>query len=185
MGQELVKERLAVLGADLIDNVVLTDRGSGPASMVTTPRWMLTGKRDRFLGLFPPPGIDPALVEAAPRFGRAIRDARSEGGWERREPLLKGLGAAKAEPHLIGVERIARRVFRFWSRLARAAGPPGGALRAVVLVGFGLWLVLSAILVLPIGVLIRLAVQPFMREKLKRDVAYFEAPSGSDTSRIE
>ncbi|MDN5862820.1 MAG: dialkylresorcinol condensing enzyme, partial [Salinisphaera sp.] len=33
------------------DNVVVTDPGPSLATFVTTPRWMLTGRKDRFLGM--------------------------------------------------------------------------------------------------------------------------------------
>jgi hypothetical protein len=48
MAQEKIKKRLAELGATLIDNVVLVDRGSSLATFITTPRWMLTGKKTVF-----------------------------------------------------------------------------------------------------------------------------------------
>ena len=56
-----VPAALAALGARLIDHVAFTDPGPTLATLVTTPRWMLTGRRDAWLGL-PPAGIDAATA---------------------------------------------------------------------------------------------------------------------------
>ncbi len=48
MAQEKVKVLLKELEATLIDNVVLIDKGSSLETFITTPRWMLTGKKDSF-----------------------------------------------------------------------------------------------------------------------------------------
>ncbi len=45
MAQEKVKVLLKELEATLIDNVVLIDKGSSLETFITTPRWMLTGKK--------------------------------------------------------------------------------------------------------------------------------------------
>src|SRR3989304_2795692 len=54
--QEKVKAMLTSLGARLIDNVVLVDQGPPWTTFVTTPRWLLTGKKDGFWGIFPAAG---------------------------------------------------------------------------------------------------------------------------------
>ena len=42
-----MKRELARLGAEHCDNVAVTDSGPAWTTFVTTPRWMLTGRRDR------------------------------------------------------------------------------------------------------------------------------------------
>lgn len=52
MAQEKMKAVIADLGGTLIDNAVLTDQGGSIYAFITTPRWLLTGKKIRF-GCFP------------------------------------------------------------------------------------------------------------------------------------
>ena len=63
--QETVKQLLSEVGARLLDNVVLTDQVSALASFVTTPRWLLTGKKDEFWK-FPAAGISQSDIMSYP-----------------------------------------------------------------------------------------------------------------------
>ena len=179
MAQETMKRRLHALGAHLIDNVVLTDRAHSAATFISTPLWMLTGRRGPFLGgLVPAAGIDAADVAAASRFGRAIAAGLPTLEAERPRPLLTGLGAVKIDERLIASERIGHRSFRIWGRLLLALGPPRSAPRKLVL---GLYVVFLGVMILtvaPVGALLKRAVAPFTRERIEHQRAYFAAPSG-------
>ena len=119
---ETMKRLLALAGAIHIDNVVLTDPSPPLASFVTTPRWMFTGKRDRFMG-FPPAGVpgggDPAPLavrhgdlerRVLARGARGALDPARAGGRRRgvavraaradRTPLLPALGAGSSTPRV-------------------------------------------------------------------------------------
>lgn len=190
MGQEQVKRRLTALGATLCDNVVLVDRGSAAATLFTTPRWMLTGKKDRFMGVMPAAGILEQQVAEVARFGDVIRRALHNGPILDQQPVLEGYGAVKVTPRHIWVERCGRGLFMPWGRAARACGEPasqGGHVslaRHAVLILFAFWLLLAVLTLLPIGVFLILITRPFMRKKEARDVAYFEGPSGSRTTQL-
>jgi hypothetical protein len=181
--QEKVKKLLAGLGARHMDNVVLTDQGPSWATFITTPRWVLTGKKDGFWGIFPPAGVSDADIASAERFGRALVNSlsllKSTNG-----PLFSGLGAAKVNPGLVAGEKIAHRSFMLWGRLLRAIGPPGNPLRRVVLVAYILFLVSMILTVLPVSMLVRALLRPVLRERLDAEVARLEGPSGSSTERL-
>ncbi len=71
--QEQVKEYLDQAGAQLIDNIVLTERTHGAISVITTPTWLLSGKRGPYLGgMLPRAGVWQSDVQDAARFGKAI-----------------------------------------------------------------------------------------------------------------
>lgn len=181
--QEKVKELLAAHGARHIDNVVLVDQGPPWATFVTTPRWLLTGKKAGFWKIFPPAGVSAAEIAAAARFGRALADAlpqvQSATG-----PMLTGLGAVKVNPGYVAGERIARRSFQVWGRLLRAIGPGGHPLRRLVLVVYAVFLVSMILTVMPVSILLRALLRPLLRRKLDAEVARLEAPSGSSTERL-
>lgn len=179
MAQESVKKRLAELDAHLIDNVVLTDRAHSAATFVSTPLWMLTGRRGPFFwGLVPAAGIDPDDIAAARRFGLAIEAGLSELDALKPRSLLTGLGAVKVNERLIASERIGHRSFRLWGRLLMALGPPSSLLRRFVLCLYIVFLAVMILTVAPLTAMIKRAVAPFTRARIARQRAYFAQPSG-------
>jgi len=179
MAQETVKRRLADLGAHLIDNVVLTDRTHSAATFVSTPLWMLTGRKGPFLwGRIPAAGIDPVDVAASRRFGVAIASGLQELDAARPKSLLRGLGAVTVNERLIASERIGQRSFKIWGRLLMGLGPPGSLLRRAVLCLYILFLATMILTVAPVTAVIKRLFTPWMRERIARQRAYFAQPSG-------
>jgi len=175
--QETVKRLIQEAGGELRDNVVFTDRAPTLATLITTPRWLLTGTRDGFLGL-PPAGVADADIAGADRFGhalaRALREGREKGGG----PMLGGLGAARVDPRLIFSERAGKRAFGAWSRIIRLGGAPGSWLRLPLVVLFCLYLVAMILAVVPASLLLQRLLRPLLARRLELQKAYFEAPSG-------
>jgi len=104
IGQEKMKDLLAGLNARLLDNVVLTDQGKSLYTFVTTPRWMLTGKKDSFW-FFPKAGVAEKKISATDRFGLRLGEALAQDKEQGREALLSGLGAVNVSGKLIATER--------------------------------------------------------------------------------
>ena len=177
IGQEKMKSLLSGLGARLLDNVVLTDQGKSLYTFVTTPRWMLTGKKDRFL-FFPKAGVAEQEISAADRFGERLAEAlaldKEQGG----EPLLSGLGAVNVNGKLIATERIAHRSFLIWSKLIKRAGKPNSLGRNIVITIYACFLFCLVLTVVPLNMLVRSVFSPLRRKAVAREVAYFEQPSG-------
>jgi len=146
--QETVQRLIRAAGGALRDNVVFTDRAGVLASFITTPRWLLTGKREGFFGL-PPAGIADSDIATAGRFGRALLGALRAGRERGGAPLLAGLGAAPVDPRLIFSERAGRRAFAVWARLIRLAGPAGAWTRLPLLALFCAYLVTMILVVVP------------------------------------
>ena len=157
--QETMKRLIADAGGELRDNVVFTDAGSTLASFITTPRWLLTGRRDAFWGL-PAAGVADDEVAAGERFGRALLAALRSDRERRPGPMLAGMGAEKVDPRLVFSERAGQRAFRAWSRLIRLGGAPGALGRAPLLALFCLYLVTMIIVVVPPSLLLQRVLRP-------------------------
>lgn len=179
---EKTKALLAAAGARLIDNVVLTDPGPVLATFITTPRWLLTGRQDGFWGL-PPAGLSAAQIDGARRFGRALREGLLAGRERDGQPLLRGLGAAHADPRLLVSEKAGTRSFHVWGRLLMAAGPPGSARRRPLLALYVAFLVGMIVTIVPASLALQALLRPVLRKRLSRMAATFELPSGSSTER--
>jgi len=177
LAQESVKQLVQEAGGRLLDNVVFTDQGGTLATFVTTPRWLLTGRRNSFWGL-PAAGVAEEETANAARFGLALLDALRAGRECKDAPMLAGLGAARVDPKLIFSERAARRAFSAWSRLIRLGGAPGSIARVPMLALFSICLVAMILTVVPTSLLVQRITRPLFAARLRSLQAYYELPSG-------
>lgn len=179
MAQERMKARLAAIGARLIDHAVLTDDTHSALTFISTPLWMLTGKRGPFLGgIVPAAGVPAAEIEACARFGEAIAARLPEHDPSDDSPMLQGLGAVTVNERLIASERIGKRSFRLWGSLLRALGAPGTPLRRAGLGLYILFLLTLILTVVPISAVLKRLAAPLARGRTAAQRAYFAAPSG-------
>jgi hypothetical protein len=181
MAQEQMKKSISELGGSLIDNIVLVDQGRPAASFVTTPRWLWTGKKNRFLGLFPPAGVSESDIENASRFGKALGKGLHDGRVAAKTSVLGGMGAVRVIPHNITAERLGRRSFRIWGRVIRVVGKQGQRRRLPLLLGYAAFLSVAIIAILPASLAVRrlLLLSPAYRQRMRAQVERYEQPSGS------
>ncbi|MDH5368988.1 MAG: dialkylresorcinol condensing enzyme [Gammaproteobacteria bacterium] len=184
MAQQAVKKLLTEAGAHLIDNIVLTDQGSTLASFITTPRWVLTGRKGSFWG-FPPAGIAVSEIQAAKRFGNAIRDALAKNIEKEGRPLLAGLGAANVDISLVQSEKAGYRSFLVWGKLLRAIGKPSNTLRKLILILYIIFLVTLILTVVPVTMILQKIMRPLFKKRFQAIKEHYELPSGSATDRIQ
>ena len=184
MAQNAVAELLKEAKAHLLDNIVLTDQGSTLASFITTPRWVLTGKKESFWG-FPAAGISDTEIKSASRFGNAIRDALVEDREKHNGPLLKGLGAVNVDISLVQSEKAGYRSFRIWGKLLRAIGKPTNPLRKLILIFYIVFLVTLILTIVPITMILQKLLRPLFKKKFQSLKEQYELPSGSATNRIQ
>lgn len=182
LAQDKMQHMLSDCGARLIDNVVLTDPSPTLVTLLTTPWWLLTGKK-RLLA-FPEAGIDAASVAASERFGHALRDALRQDGERGPGPLLQGLKACEVNPRLLVSERAGTRSFYLWGKLLRAAGGPQAAARKPLLLLYVVFLVLLIVSVVPLSLLLQAALRPWLAQRLQTVKRQFEMPSGSGQERM-
>ena len=181
--QETTKRLIAEAGGQLCDNVVLTDRAHPLATFITTPRWLLTGRRDSFFGL-PPAGVNPAAITDCARFGAALAHALEKDQEKTGMPLLGGLRAVTVEARLIMSERAGQRAFRVWSWIVSRFGAAGQKRRQPVLFAFAFYLVTLIITIVPLSLLLQTLLRPLLAARLARLKDYYEQPSGSQDYRL-
>lgn len=177
IAQEKMKGLLTDLGARLIDNVVLTDQGKSLYTFVTTPRWMLTGKKDSFW-FFPPAGVFEKEITAASRFGDRLCKALQNNEERSNIPLLRKMGAVNVNGKLIATEHIAHRSFLIWSKLIKKAGPQNSRGRNIVITIYVIFLLTLILTVVPLNMLIRKLLSPYRKKSLAKAINYYEQPSG-------
>jgi hypothetical protein len=182
--QKTMQQLIAEAGGELRDHLVFTDQGHALATFITTPRWVLTGRRDRWLGL-PPAGVAPEEIRQASRFGRALGDALNQDGEKSGAAMLTGLRAATVNPRLALSERAAHRAFKVWSRLIRAFGRRGQWRRRPILLVFALYLITLVLTVVPLSLLVQWLLSPLLKPRLERLKVELEQPSGSQDFNLK
>ncbi len=112
-----VKDQIERRGGRPCGAIALVDRAPNLASVVTIVYWMFSGKKDRFLGLFPPPGVSEADISGAKRFGEAIGPLLLRNRLDCLEEELRKLLAAEPNPSLVRLERRGKKIFTLWSKV--------------------------------------------------------------------
>lgn len=182
--QEQVKQLLATLQAHLIDNVVLIDAAGTALSFISTPLWMLTGKKGP-VGFLPKAGVSEHNIAAASRFGVAIHKELLKPQPDLTHSLLQGLEAVKVNENLIMSEVMARRGFVIWGKLLRAIGGRENALRRVLIYFYVIYLVTLILTLVPLSAIIKKILSPFLRKRIAQQKAFFSMPSGDDNYNME
>ena len=182
--QQTMQQLIAAAGGQLRDHIAFTDQGHPLATFITTPRWVLTGRRDKFLGM-PPAGVAPKEIEQANRFGYALAKALDRNEEKSGAPMLTGLKACTVNPRLAVSERAGRRAFGVWSKLIRVFGQRGQWRRRPLLLLFLIYLITLILTVVPLSLLVQCLLSPLLKPRLDRLRAELELPSGSQEFNLQ
>jgi hypothetical protein len=184
MAQERVKECLKRVGGKLIDNVALVHQGNAITSLITTLRWLWTGKKEGFWKIFPSAGVSDKDIKRAERFGKAIEHALETGEIEKSQPLFRGLGAVRVDPNIIKQEKAAYGNFLVWGKIMKAVGKQGELKRLPFLVLFMLYLSMLILISFPVSLILHIIINPLRKKALLKELRYYEEPSGSSTEKL-
>jgi len=184
MAQEKMKKLLSDLGANLIDNVVLIDRGKSLETFITTPRWLLTGRKNSFWGLTEA-GIATEEIKKSNRFGSALVAALKHDEEKKNQPLLQDLEAVNVDINLIKSEKIIHRSFRIWGALIRKFGERGSPKRKPMLIIYMVFLVLMLLTVVPINMVVQSILLRLNKKSVQKQKAQYELPSGNGSKRMK
>lgn len=174
---EIVKKMIKKMGGIHIDNVVVTHQGPPLATFITTPRLLLTGKKDKFLGALPPGGVRDEEINALSRFGRQIVNNLWALSNSSHQPLFTGLGAVEVDSRYIIPEIIGRFAYTPWAKLARFFGKPGSWSRRPIIYLFAANLVLALPIVLICSMLFRVLLYPLIHKRIESYVDTLKSPS--------
>jgi hypothetical protein len=167
---EIVKGRLRAVGARPVGHIVLMDRAYHLVSVITILYWMLTGRKDRLLGLFPKPGVSEADIARCADYGELVGRALSSPTFPDIQDRLNELSAGRVVPHLMFMENQAVRVFDIWSKILLGKGSRGDARRRGTVRLFGWYLGITVMLFSPLSFLLFYLSLPFRRAAVDRQI---------------
>ena len=172
--QEDIKRMILENGGELKGNIALCDRHQNLLSVVTIIYWLMTGKKDRYLGIFPKPGISEKDINDAIKFGKPINEALLSNSYENLQEKLISLGAVELAPDITFIERKAKKIFYLWSGFILKKGGPGAKERIGRLKMFKWYLLFVIFAVSPIASLVFYITYPLFYKKIRKNMAYFK-----------
>ena len=163
--QEKVRNMLVKKGARIVANIALTDRHYNHISVLTIVHWLFTGKKDKYLGIFPLPGVSQKDITNATQYGELVLNHSQK--VEYQQSLQKEIvsqGGVQVKPFLLSAEKKANRLFGIWAR-AIYQSPR----RKFLLKCFHAYLYFAIWILMPIVWLFYWLTYPLFYKKIRRD----------------
>lgn len=170
LAHEKVKALLTQNGALLKGNVALVDRAGNLISVITIVEWMFSGKKEKYLGIFPKPGVSEKDINESEKFGHTIKEALAEDNYQGLQQKLVAQGAVKVSPYLLQVDRKGNFIFSKWTAIITKKNKS----RKMLLKVFYVYLALAIWIISPIVYILHLFTYPFKLRKIKKEVAYYK-----------
>jgi hypothetical protein len=137
----IINNKLKALGSKKIRNLVLCDTGPAWATFITTPRWMLTGKKEAF-SFFPEAGVSEKEFQRASRFASLIASNGID-------DEVIDCSHHQTNANLV-MEKIGRMVFKRWASLIDRLTNSDGLFRDFLLMLFRINLVVLILTLVPL-----------------------------------
>jgi len=159
-----VKKILKESGARLAGNISLVDRHLNLVSFVTIFHWMLHNKKDRYLNIFPKPGVSDTDIANTKVFGEIVIPHIEKGEWNGLQAELMGSKAVDLKYHLMFIESKAGIMFTVWAKFIATKQN-----KTAWLVAFKYYLMIALFVATPIVfVFDQLFFKPFLPRYIRR-----------------
>lgn len=178
--QEKLKRLLVSVDADLVGHIALTDRHINHISVITIEHWMMSGRKDRYLGIFPKPGISDSDIENASKFGHPIKEALIAADFTELQEKLLQLDAVRINPLLVRTDERGNVLFSKWANLIIKKGAPGDPKRLKWLSLFKFYLKFAIWFIAPIVFVVFLLTYFPMTQKRNRERKYYSSVALKD-----
>lgn len=166
---ERIKISLKESGAKLVGNIALVDKHPNLVSFVTILYWMFTGKRDRYLNLFPPPGVAKSDINNTQHYGTLVEGYLNKPTWDGLQEELIREKAVEVKYNLMFIESKARRIFGLWAKFIIKRKKRTGWL-----VAFKYYLIIALFIAAPIILTVdAIFFKPFLSGRIKRQKQHY------------
>ncbi len=173
--QEKVKRLLVNANAKLVGHLAFVDKHINHISVITIEYWMLSGKKDRYLGIFPKPGVSDKDIKEAFKYGPSIKNALLKDDYSSLQKEFKQLGGVIVNPYLIKTDERGNAIFSKWANLIIKKGQSGDPKRVKLLKVFKYYLLFAIWVIAPIVFIVFLLSYLPTRLKRKREKEYFSS----------
>lgn len=119
MAHEKIKLLLENCHANLVGNIALVDRHLNHISVITIVQWMFSGKKEKYLGIFPLPGVSSKDIKESTKFGQIIQHflVEQKGNFDNLQKEIVANKGVEIKPFLVEMDQKANKMFKVWSKI--------------------------------------------------------------------
>jgi hypothetical protein len=166
---EKIKPVLKNMNAPLVGNIALVDRHHNFISFVTIFYWMFKAKKERFLNIFPIPGVSEQDILNTKTYGEAAIPYLEKGNWQGFQDEMVKQGAVPVKYALMFIESKARKIFKVWAGIISKRKK-----RDAWLVAFKYYLLIALFIAAPIILTVdAIFFKPFLSGRIRRQKQYY------------
>lgn len=166
---ERIKKTLREVEAKHVGNIALVDRTQNQVSVITIAHWMFSGRKDRYLGFFPKPGVADSAIKNVSTFGTIVKTHLEKGEWTSLQNELFGSSAVVINYNLMYTELKGARLFGIWSSIISRKKN-----QDPWLVLFKYYLIIALFIAAPIILTLHtVLVRPFIGKRIKQQLNYY------------
>lgn len=173
--QEKVKRLLVKANANLVGHLAFVDKHINHISVITIEYWMLSGKKDHYLGIFPKPGVSDKDIKEANKYGAPIKEALVKNDFSTLQKTFVKLGGVIVNPYLVMTDERGNVIFSKWANLIIKKGKSGAPKRVKFLKVFKYYLLFAIWVIAPIVFIVFLLTYLPTHLKRKREKEYFSS----------
>ncbi len=164
-----VRKMILEAEAKLVGNIALADTHLNLVSIFTIFHWMLSGKKDNYLHIFPKPGVSDADIAGTKIFGSIALPYLEKNEWDGMQEVLVSKKAVHAKFHLMFIESKAGIMFKLWANIiARKKN------KTAWLTAFKYYLLIALFIAAPLVFLIDLLLfKPFLSNYVKAKKEFY------------
>ena len=170
MAQEKIKVLLKQNNAILKGNIALVDRAGNLISVITIVEWMFSGKKKKYLGVFPLPGVSKKDIDESSKFGNIILSSLKKNNLENLQDKLVENDAVRVSSYLVTVDKTGNKIFNKWSHFIISKTES----RKTWLKVFKVYLLVAIWLISPIVYILHVLTYPFKSQKRKKVIQYYK-----------
>jgi hypothetical protein len=112
-----IKKILRDADAKLVGSIALFDKHHNLISFITIFYWMFKGKKGRWLGIFPTPGVSDADIAKTNDYGKTVQKYLSGTNWDGLQDELIQQKAIEVKYNPMFIESKASKIFAIWANI--------------------------------------------------------------------
>jgi hypothetical protein len=159
-----IKKILKDSEAKLVGSISLFDKHHNLISFITIFYWMFKGKKGRWLGIFPTPGVSNADIAKTGNYGKTVQKYLTGANWDSLQDELIEQKAIEVKYNLMFIESKASKIFAVWANIISKKKKKTGWL-----VAFKYYLLIALFIAAPIILTVDfIFFKPFLSGRIKK-----------------
>jgi hypothetical protein len=159
-----IKKILKDADAKLVGSISLFDKHHNLISFITIFYWMFKGKKGRWLGIFPTPGVSDTDIKKTSDYGKIVQKYLSGTGFDGLQDELIQQKAIEVKYNLMFIESKASKIFAIWANIIAKKKK-----KTAWLVAFKYYLLIALFIAAPIILTVDfIFFKPFLSGRIKK-----------------